>query len=341
MKFPLLCWIGFPLAGAPLAAQNATWTNYLRQTQMGTGVELQTEVLNNGTRAALLPLEMQGARFQIWTQKSVPGSAPLAPQLLDTKFVDAYQIASSIQITTGDPYTVIPRTRVDQPFRVRVQVSGLQNLPTAEEAARRVLFQHTSSTYPGETHVPPPVLAANPVYQGYLEQNGNHVFAFTAPNLVSTTPATSSGEENFTVSSLSGFGSGATTLATARLQVWPLARVQVTGIESGATYSAPPEVTFGYTDLYPSSTTWVQIYQGQPALGHQGTTVSGSIIPLDDVTPQDRTFVLRHWSDQLQGDGPWTLEVLHTTPFGTERLHYVSFTMNSTIEVRGQIFSSE
>lgn len=331
----------FLLAGGHLAAQNTSWTNYLRQTQMGTGVELQTEVANHGMRAALLPLEMQGARFQIWTQKNVPGAAPTAPQLLDTKFVDAYQISASIQITTGDPYTVIPRTRVDQPFTVRVQLSGLQNLPGAEEAARKVLFQHGTATYPGESHVPPPVLVNSPVYNGLLEQNGIHTFGFASPNLVTSTPATSSGEENFTVSSLAGFGSGATTLAAARLQVWPLARVQVSGIQSGATYASPPEVTFSYSDLYPSSTTWVQLYQGQPALGHQGQSVSGSIIPLDDVTPQDRTFVLRNWSDQLQGDGPWTLEVLHTTPFGTERLHYVSFNMDSTIEVRGQLFSSE
>ena len=110
-------------ASAGVADAQTTWTNFLRQRQVGSGVELQVEVGQTGSRPALLPLEAQGADFQIWTLKSGAGNTPV---LLDTKFVNAYQLASTIQIVTADPYQVIPRTRVDQPFTVRVNVAGLQ-----------------------------------------------------------------------------------------------------------------------------------------------------------------------------------------------------------------------
>ena len=46
-----------PFLSAPVCAQSVTWTNFLRQRQISTGVELQTDVAASGSRQSLLPLE--------------------------------------------------------------------------------------------------------------------------------------------------------------------------------------------------------------------------------------------------------------------------------------------
>ena len=76
-------------------------------------------------------------------------------------------------------------------------------------------------------------------------------------------------------------------------------------------------------------------------MGVSGTVIPPSVITINDVTPQDRTFILRNWFEYVNEESEWTLEVLHTTPFGTERLAYVSFYVNMTISMCGQVFSSE
>ena len=320
------------------AQQQPTWTNFLRQRQALTGVELQTNVPNTGSQLSLLPLELNGAQFTIWTLKSGTGEVP---QLLATQFVDAYLNSATVEIETGDPYTLIPRTRVDKPFTVRLQISGLRSNTGGDTTGTSVRFTHTASNYGVGVHLPSSSMTTRTVFNGNISQNGTHTFSFSGANIGGTNLAASSGEENFTVSSLLGTGALDTTLATARMQVWPLSTVGISGITNNATYKSMPEVTFNYSRLYPDSQTYVQIYPGPPSLGTLGTTINSSIITIADVTPQNRTFILRNWDHLLQQDGQFTMEVLHTTPWGTERLGFVSFIADRTIQVNGQIFSSE
>jgi hypothetical protein len=323
----------------PVGAQQPTWTNFLRQRQALSGVELQTNVPNTGSRLSLLPLEENGAQFTIWTLKSGTGEVP---RLLATQFVDAYQNSATVEIQTGDPYTLIPRTRVDKPFTVRVQVCGLRPVVAGgDTTGTSVRFTHTASNYGVGAHLPGGSMSTRTVFDGNINQNGTHTFNFSGSNLGGTNVAASSGQENFTVSSLLGTGTLDTTLATGRMQVWPLSTAAISGINSDATYASMPEVTFNFTNLYPDSQTYVQIYPGQPSLGTVGTILNSSIITIADVTPQNRTFILRNWDHLVPDDGRFTMEVLHTTPWGTERLGSVSFFADRTIEVNGQVFSSE
>lgn len=294
---------------------------------------------NNGSRLSLLPLELSGAQFTIWTMKN---GTSQTPQLLATRFVDAYQKAATVTIQTGDPYALIPRTRVDKPFTVRLNVSGLRPIVRGGDlTGTSVRFNHTASTYGIGVHTPPGTMTANTVFNGTINQNGLHTFNFAGANISSSNLSAASGEENFTVSSLTGSGALDTTLATGRMQVWPRSTVAISGITANATYATMPEVTFTYNDLYPDSKTYVQVYRGPSVLGTTGTTINSSIIPIADVTPQDRTFILRNCDNFLTDDGQYTIEVLHTTPWGTERLALVMFFADRTIEVTGQVFSSE
>ena len=326
------------VTSVPVAAQQVTWTNFLRQRQALTGVELQTNVANSGSQLSLLPLELNGAEFTIWTLKS---GTDEVPQLLATQFVDAYLNSARVEIETGDPHTIIPRTRVDKPFTVRLHVAGLRSSTDGDTTGTSVRFTHTASNYGVGVHLPGSSMTTRTVYSGNINQNGTHTFSFSGTNIGGTNVAASSGEENFTVSSLLSSGALDTTLATGRMQVWPLSTVTISGITNNATYTSMPEVTFNYSRLYPDSTTYVQIYPGQPSLGTIGTTLNSSIITIADVTPQNRTFILRNWDHVLPDDGRFTMEVLHTTPWGTERLGFVTFLAKRIIEVNGQIFSSE
>lgn len=320
------------------ATQAATWTNFLRQIQAVSGAVLQVDVAATGSRLSLLPMEEGGATFELWTVSSEAGSTPI---LLNSTFVGTYQIGATITINSLDPYAVIPRTRVDKPFSVAVNVSGLTSASGAETAATQVLFKHDIMTYPTGTYQPANGQTATSFYSGYITQNGASTFTFTPSNLSSPFPATASGEEQFNVYSLAGYQVAQQTLASARVQVWPIARATISGITAGATYLELPETTFTLSELYPDSTTWVQIYPGSPALGTVGTTVPESTIVIKDVTPQTRTLILRDWSAVPTSDGAWTLEVLHKTPFGTERLAYTTFVADVNVEVNGQIISSE
>ena len=204
-----------------------------------------------------------------------------------------------------------------------------------------VALRHDVATLPPGVKVAPADLARTNIYNGFISQNGWYTLAFNAANIIAPNLAEASGEEYFTVSALAGFKSTAAVLATAKVQVWPLASASTSGIAAGMTYKAMPEVTFHLTDLYPVSTTWAQVYPGAPRLGATGTTIPATVTPINDTTPQERTVILREWSSFVPTEGQWTMEVLHTTPFGTERLTNVSFNVSKTIEIHGQIYSSE
>ena len=98
-------------------------------------------------------------------------------------------------------------------------------------------------------------------------KTAGYTIAFNTSNIVSQNLIAASGEEFFTAASLAGYKAPATTLATARLQVWPVANASLSGITAGADYKELPEVTLQLNDLYPNSETWLQTYKGPPRLG--------------------------------------------------------------------------
>ena len=107
------------LTVASLPAQTTyTYTNFIRQIQMPSGVEWELSNINaSGERESGLSVADDGARFELWTVKS----APLTSYLLDSKFVGSYIPTATLTIGSEDPYTTIPRTRADRPFWARTR----------------------------------------------------------------------------------------------------------------------------------------------------------------------------------------------------------------------------
>ena len=62
---------------------------------------------------------------------------------------------------------------------------------------------------------------------------------------------------------------------------------------------------------------------------------------VNDSVPQNRVLVVNNYDSVFDADGRWTMELLTVTPFGTDRLAYVSFDLDRTIEMNGTFTTIE
>jgi hypothetical protein len=294
-----------------------------------------------------MPLEAKGALFQLWTIQQTP----VVDYLLDQKLVGVFPSAV-INITTEDPYTTVPRTRADRPFTVTIDVTGLVDpTSTLPDASKKVLLQQFSTAYPaGVTSFTQAAATAGTPVQGYILGNttpgvNRTTLSYTktsitsiVPSVAAPDPTKASGEQYFLVHALTNGTTPQTQIASKFIQIWPVADGKLTGIASGDKIrSLAPPVTVTLNSLYPRSDTWVQVYKGTPVLGTTGVTVPGSFLVLDQTKPDTRTLTLTNWDSVFSGDGAYTMELLTKTPFGTDRLSYVSFNVARTLAVSSQL----
>lgn len=315
------------------------FTNFIRQKQFPTGFERDVYVTSSGQRLSELAIDPGGARFELWTVKTNAS----AQYLLDTRFVSAYVPIATVAITTGDPYPTIPRTRADRPFTVTLQVSGMSTDPSAQEAARRVRFlRHVQSYGPTGTGVGIDRTQATLHTQSFLDNNGTFTTTYALTAVPGTNLAKIRGEERFSIFSLEDYQAPASQIASKYVQVWPVADGAITGVTNGASlrFDAPP-LTFTMNDLYPDSRTYAQIYKGPAVLGTQGTVIPGSALIIYDTVPHNRTLVVNDWDEQVDESGQYTVELLTVTPFGTDRLHHITFNINRDINVNATVTTVE
>lgn len=327
------------LAGASVAPGD-TYTNFVRQVQSVSGVEWQVPVERLGEQLSPLSIDPGGARFELWTVLA----DPLKSYLLDHKYVGTYVPRANVRIYSEDPYEVIPRTRCDRPFNVEIAVDGLiPDDPSAPAAAKMVnLYQHVQSY--GEDGDGTEVNRELAILHSQTQEteNGYHIFRWGFSSVPGADRTKIRGEERFTVESLDDYQAPASQLASQFIQIWPVADAAITGISDGDFIRFKmPSFEIHLNDLYPDSETWAQVYPGSPQLGVAGTIVPGSAVVVADSVPQDRVLRISDWDEALDDDGTWTLEVLHETPFGLERLDYVTFGIDRTLEVHGSVTTIE
>ena len=134
-------------------------------------------------------------------------------------------------------------------------------------------------------------------------------------------------------------------IASGRVQVWPIADVLISGMVPGQKVTRSlPNITVSLTDVYPDSTTTVQIYKGSQALGTEGEQIEGSRISFNSIVPQDAQILVRNWDKYAVDDGIYTLEVITVTPIDNrapERLAWLTFEVDRTITVNGSSTTSE
>ena len=332
----MLLWLA---ACSQVSAQ--TYTNYIRQTQMPSGVtwDASSIVASSGTQLSALAINPGGARFDLWT---ILTSTTVTEYLLSTKYVSAYAPIADVVIRSEDPYTVIPRTRADRPFYVDVTVNGLLSGATDPDASKSVtLTRHVQSYGVGGTGVGLDRTQATLYSQASITTNGKQTLTYALSKVPGSDLSKLRGEERFTVFSLADYQAPASTLDSLYIQIWPVADGNISGIANGSLIRYTlPQLTITTNDLYPSSSTYLQCYKGNPVLGTTGQILPWSLnhsaaVPLSAVN------TLANYDGFFDTDGRWTIELLTVTPFGTDRLAYIWFDLDRVIQVNSTVTTIE
>jgi len=322
------------LTAAVSFGQATNYTNFIRQTQQGTGVVWDmTSLAASGSAASALNLETGGSLFQLWTVNKTTAK----DYLLDQKLVGAYLPKADVVIKTLDPYVPVRRTRIDKAFSVEVTVANLVAAGVGiPDAATRVLLEQHIANYPANsTTLDPAVVAANTAtYKGYISTNGKTTLNYVTSALkASPDPRKATGEEHFIVHALADGTITQSQISSAKVAVYPVASGLIQGITPNAEYRYQlPALNLTFSDLYPGSTSYLMLYEGNG--------VTGPSVPLVTVNNTDQAKV-KTSSDSYDvlnprsmKDGTYTLAMISTTPYGTEYLaDLVPFTVRRAITV--------
>jgi hypothetical protein len=313
------------------AAQTAGYVSFIRQTPQETGIDWDMQVADTGTASSSLALEGAGSLFQLWTVDQ----ATLKDYLLDQKLVGTYLPKADIKITTLDPYPLATRTRVDQPFSVEIQVADLLTGTGLPDASTKVLLkQHVQSYVNGQVSLEPAVVVANtPLYSAYISQNGPTVMKFAASSLTASDPTKSLGEEHFVVHALADGELTQTQIASAHVQVWPVASGSILGISQNEKFQYQiPTLQLNLYDLYPRSDTYLKVYEGSSINGVEGKLVKA--FPVDRDRSVSTILEVTELSAAIGADGPYTIALMSETVYGTELLcDPITFSVKRTIAV--------
>jgi len=319
--------------------------NFIRQVQLpsdGTeGTVWNVTVESSGEELSPLPINPNGARFELHTVKS----NPLTGYLLDTKYVSSTVPVAVVQIRTEDPYETVPRTRADRPFNVEISVDGLVSGPDDPEALKKVkLLHHVQSFGEGGDGSNLNRTQATLLGQGFIDSNGDQVLQYLVNSVAGADRSKVRGEERFSVFSLEHpeVDVPESQLDSATVQIWPVADGTISGIAQGQLIDYQvPDVTIAVNDIYPNAQIYAQVYEGNQSLGTEGTVVSGSALIIEESVPQNRVLVVEDWDDVIPKDGVWTIELLTATPFGIDRLDWVTFNVDRVITVNGSVTTTE
>jgi hypothetical protein len=312
-----------------------TYVNFIRQTQQGTGVVWDMPVTRAGMAPSAMTLESNGSLFQLWTI----GQTQAKDYLLDQKLVSAYLPKADIKVTTLDPYTLVTRTRIDQPFSVEIAVADLLTGTGLPDAATKVLLQqHVQSYAEGQISLNRTTVAATtPHSSAYISQNGTTVLKFAASSLKATDPTKARGEEHFIIHALSDGSITQTQIASAHVQVWPVASGEILGITPGQELRFDiPKIQLNLNDLYPRSDTYLMLYEGAAVNGAQG--VIAKAFPVDRDQTVSKILEVTDLDTKFTKNGTYTVALMSETVFGTELLcPPITFTVDRSISVNAML----
>ncbi|MCB1234517.1 MAG: hypothetical protein KDM91_05555 [Verrucomicrobiae bacterium] len=340
---PPLLILAAAMPGTILRAED----NIIRQTQLESGIQYDLVTSNNtGSAYSFMPIEEGGASYELYAY----GSAwDTNLYFLDRKVIGHYLPRARITINTQDMWHdwfhpgLPPRTRADKPYTLAIKVWGLTDDDDAPLAAQKVLYTHVGQNY-DETYTPNG--NAEYVVNSFhmFNQEPNYTPVYTA--LVPMAPTKAMGIEKFTISSLADETIPETSiLAEEMLTVWPVSEAFIDGVETGMTIrDSLPNLIIRYSDLYPLSWTYVQIYKGAPQLGKSGAIFNTTPRWHNTIVPQSEVLSIENWESMIGTDGQYTIEVVTITPFNNwqpERLSHVSFNIDRNVNVNGQVVTSE
>jgi hypothetical protein len=327
------------LGAVHASAAEKSYINFVRQIQQqagqNTGVMWDMPVAPVGEGPSPLSLDKDAAVFQLWTIEQ----SAVKDYLLDQKIVATYLPTSHITVTTLDPYPRAVRTRVDKPFSVTVNITGLvvRGNPSREQSS--VLLKRCVGNYPVDHPLldPAVVMASTPYSSRYLNTNGDTVLDFPASALTAADPTKASGEEFFSVHILPDQGYPLTQIASAHVQVWPVASGAIRGIAQGDRLRFQlPQIELLLNDLYPTSKTYLLLYEGDRVSPSEPVVVTS--YPTERESSESRVLRVTGLDSKLTQDGTYTLALVSDTVYGRELLcDPVTFTTDRTLRVNGML----
>lgn len=326
------------VCGSQAWSQEVTFTNLIRQVQ-SSGTERDVPVDATGQRESELAIDPGGGRFELWT---ISSNGPTS-YLLSSSFVGTYIPVVQMNLYTEDTTSVVRRTRADRPFFLDFSVTGLRNGETDPIPSKSIKFLRHVQAYPedgDDSNIDK--TQAILFDQSMISANGPQSLTFALTSIPGADRTKVRGEERFSFYSLEDYQAPESQIMSQTVQVWPIADGSISGIvQDSLIRLALPQLTITLNDLYPSSTTYAQVYKGNPVLGTTGTIVTGSAVVVSDSVPQDRVLILSNYGEVFDEDGRWTMELVTVTPFGVDRLSYVSFDLDRTIKIKGSFTTIE
>lgn len=313
-------------------AQSTAYKNIVRQVQQQSGVvwDMQ-DVTPEGAATSVLLHESGGSLFQLWTIDQTKAK----DHLLDQKLVGAYLPKADIKITTQDPYSLVTRTRIDQPFSVEIEVTDLLTGVGLPDAATKVLLeQHVQSYAEGQISLDhTQVISNTPSSSAYISENGKTVLKFAASSLKAADPTKAIGEEHFIIHALADGTTTQTQIASAHVQVWPIASGEILGILPGEEIRfETPMIQLNLNDLYPRSDTYLMLYEGTQVNGAQG--VIAKAFPVDRDRTVSQILEVNDLDTKITKSGTYTIALMSETIFGTELLcPPITFSVDRTITI--------
>lgn len=328
-----------PILLATGSAATAGYSNFIRQIQLPSGVQYDATVATSGSQLSPLAINPGGATFELWTVLD----SPLTSYLLDSCFVGSYVPVATVTLRSEDTSSSIARTRCDRPFYVDYTVNGLLSGATDPDPSKSVtLYRYVQSYGTNGTGIGIDRTQATLLSQATISTNGAQRLSYTLTSVPNANRSKVRGEERFSIYSIEDYQAPASQLASQYIQIWPVADGSITGIASGQLIRfALPTVTLTINDIYPSASVYAQVYKGAAALGTTGTIVSGSALSINDSVPQSRVLTLTGYDSVFTDDGVWTMELLTRTPFGLDRLAFVTFNLNRTIQMNSTVVTIE
>lgn len=313
----------------PENVDGSDYITYIRQVQIPDMIIYDTPVDLTGESISSLEIGPSGSRFELWTVRISPES--LTAYLLSTTTVGPSMPVAEVTIHSEDPYSILPRTRADRPFLVDVIVENIHDGVGDPAHMKGVtLTRHAQPYSPTGIGDNLDLTQATLISQSPITSNGTQRQTFVMNSIPGLDRAKVRGEERFAVFSLPDEFVAESNLASKFIQIWPVADGAISGIDEGQIVGGlEPEITFTLHDLYPSSTTWAQVYKGSPVLGTTGTIVPGSSVVINGSVPVSRVLKASNYASMFDSDGLWTMELLTQTPFGIDRLACVSFTVEN------------
>ena len=317
-----------------------SYTNFIRQVQLPSVVQWDASVAQTGEQNSPLPIDLGGSRFELWT---VLADTTPKSFLLDTRFVSAYLPTANVVIRSEDPYTTIPRTRADKPISVDITSSGILSGVTDPAAAKSLkLLRHVQSYGVGGNGLNIDRAQATLLTQAMITQNGLQTLTYPLTSVPGADRTKVRGEERFSVFSLADGTTPETQAASKFIQIWPVADGTISGITQGQKIRFKvPDLTLVLNDLYPDSKTYAQVYPGNPRIGATGTLIPGASLVVNNTVPVNSVLAVTNYDAVFSADGLWTLELLTATPFGIDRLAYVSFTVDRSLKITATVTTIE